>query len=93
MGAEEKTLRKKHTLILEDRNKLNVSGVGEVSGFDEQTVVLSTELGELTVHGFGLHINEFSLETGELDLDGEITSLMYTENKHTEGGFFSRLFK
>lgn len=93
MAAEEKSLRKKHSLILEDRHILNVSGVDDVSGFDEQTVVLNTELGELTIKGFGLHINEFSLETGELNLDGEISSMTYAENKHTEGGFFSKLFR
>ena len=88
MVSEEKNIiKKKHSIILEDRKQLSLSG------FDEQIVVLETELGELTVKGSSLHINKFSLETGELNLDGNIYSLVYAENKQTEGGFFSRLFK
>ena len=94
MAAEEKNIiKKKHSIILEDRKQLSLSGVSDVSGFDEQIVVLETELGELTVKGSSLHINKFSLETGELNLDGNIYSMVYAENKQTEGGFFSRLYK
>ena len=90
---EKNTVRKRHSVILEDRKQLSLSGVADVSGFDEETVVLETELGELTVKGSSLHINKFSLETGELNMDGNIYSLVYAENRQTEGGFFSRLFR
>ena len=94
MPTEDKhPVRTKHNLILENRKQLTVSGVSDVSGFDEQSVVLVTDMGELTVKGSKLHINKFSLETGELNLDGDIYSLTYTENKQTEGGFFSKLFR
>ena len=90
---EKNTVQKKHSVILEDRKQLSLSGVSDVSGFDEETVVLETELGQLTVKGSSLHISTFSLETGELNLDGSICSLVYAENRQTEGGFFSRLFR
>ena len=90
---EKNIVRKRHSVILEDRKQLSLSGVSDVSGFDEETVILETELGQLTVKGNSLHINRFSLETGELDLDGNICSLVYAENKQTEGGFFSKLFR
>lgn len=94
MATEEKhPVRMKHNLILENRKVLTVSGVSDVSGFDEQSVVLATEMGELSIKGSNLHINKFSLETGELNLDGDIYSLIYSENKQTEGGFFSKLFR
>lgn len=92
--TEEKFVAKaKHNLILENRKTLTVTGVSDVSGFDEQTVVMVTELGELTVRGEHLHINKFSMETSELNLNGEIYALSYAENKQQSGGFFSRLFK
>ena len=92
--AEEKFISKpKHNLILENRKSLTVTGVSDVSGFDEQSVVMATELGELTVRGGDLHINKFSLETGELNLDGDIYSLTYAENRQQSGSFFSRIFK
>ena len=38
-------------LILENREKLNVSGVLDVLSFDDQVVIIETELGLLTVKG------------------------------------------
>lgn len=94
MQKEERTaVRKKHGIILEDRKNLTLTGVKDVSGFDEQKITLNTELGELTIKGAGLHINDFSHETGELTLDGEIDSLVYLAQKQPEGGFFSKLFR
>ena len=87
------TLRKKHGLILEDRRNLTLTGVKDVSGFDEQKVTLVTELGELTVKGSELRINDFSNDSGELSLEGNVDSLTYAEARQTQGGFFSRIFK
>ncbi len=89
---ESAAVRKKHGVILEDRKNLTLTGVKDVSGFDEQKIALNTELGELLIKGEGLHINDFSNETGELTLNGEISSLVYGQ-KQPEGGFFSRLFR
>ncbi len=89
----EECIRKQHSLILENRKNLSLSGVKDVSVFDEQNVVLITEMGELSVKGTGLHIGKFSVETGELNLDGEIDSLVYSDISQNEGGFFKRLFK
>ncbi len=95
MAMEDKmtAVRKRHGFILEDRKTLTLTGVKDVLGFDEQKIVLMTELGELTVKGGGLHINDFSHESGELSLDGHVDSLTYTEDKRSEGGFFARLLK
>lgn len=82
-----------HQLILEDRRALTVSGVSDVDSFDETAVVVYTDLGELAVHGEGLHINRLNVETGELTLEGKIQSMAYSENTSRGGGFFSRLFK
>lgn len=95
MASDERAavLKKKHGIILEDRKTLTLTGIKDVSGFDEQKVILLTELGELTIKGSELRINDFSNETGELSLEGNIDSLIYTEDKKSEGGFFSRLLK
>lgn len=86
-------VRKKHSLILEDRKQLTLSGVKDVLGFDEKTITLLSELGELCIKGSGLHIGSFNRESGELNVDGVVDSLVYSETKQTEGGFFSRLFR
>ena len=92
-AAEQKNTRVPHSLILENRKTLTATGVSNVDSFDEETVVAVTDLGNLTVRGNKLHIDKLNLETGELTLDGEITSMTYTENRSSGGGVFSRLFK
>ena len=79
-----------HGLRQEGRERLSVTGVLDVSGFDESTVLLETGLGELCVRGEGLHIERIDLEAGALELRGKIRELSYDEV--ARGGFLSRLF-
>ena len=46
---------KSHSLELDKRERLSLSGVEDVMGFDESMVVLQTGLGRLSVRGEGLH--------------------------------------
>ncbi len=82
-----------HLVSLSDRRALSVSGVQDVDSFDEMTVVIYTELGELTVKGTGLHINRLNVETGDMTMEGNIESLTYTEVHSRSGGFFGKLFR
>ncbi|NLB37226.1 MAG: sporulation protein YabP [Clostridiales bacterium] len=82
-----------HNLILEDRRLLTVSGVSDVDSFDEQTVVIFTDKGELTVRGKDLHINKLSVEIGELLMEGQIVSLTYSDEQPKSSGFLSKVFR
>ncbi len=82
-----------HLLSLSERRALSVSGVQDVDSFDETTVVVYTEQGELTVKGTGLHINRLNIETGDLTMEGHVESLVYTEVHTRSGGFFGKLFR
>lgn len=84
-----------HNVILEDRRRLTVSGVSDVDSFDEQTVIVFTQMGELTVKGEDLHINRLSLEMGELAVEGDIVSLSYTDRaqKPQQSSFWGRVFR
>lgn len=92
MSDEKKSVKLQHNLILKERKSLNISGVLDVDSFDDSTVVAYTDLGELTVKGQNLHINKIDLDSGDLELDGEVSSLMYLESRGTDKGFFSKLF-
>ena len=81
-----------HNLILEGRERLSVSGVSDVSGYDESVISLSTARGDLTIKGADLHIEKLSLDTGELNVRGRVSELIYEEPAVTTG-FWSRLFK
>lgn len=93
MTEENKVQAMPHNLIMENRNHLTVSGVSDVDSFDEQTVVIFTQMGELTVQGSDLHITNLNVDSGELSLDGTISSLSYSDEQPRGGGFFSRVFK
>lgn len=80
-----------HHLILEDRERLTVSGVEEVESFDENVIVMDTARGTLIVRGEDLHIEKLSLDGGDLKVEGTVESLTYEENSGRRGGFFSRL--
>ena len=82
-------------LILENRGKLSVSGVNDVLSFDDQVVMVDTELGLLTVKGDNLRINKLSLDTSEVIVEGEISSLIYSQNKQDKnsGTLLSKIFK
>ena len=80
-----------HRLILEQRERLVISGVEEVARFDEETIVVTTSLGELEIQGEGLHIEKLSLEGGELHVDGSISALIYETSPRNEPGLLRRL--
>lgn len=88
----ENNMEKAHSLILENRKKLTLTGVNSVDNFDENSITLKTGMGVLSLRGENLNITEFSVNTGEAAVTGNIFALVYT-NDSSGGGFFSRLFK
>ena len=83
---------KAHTVALNDRKKLSLTGVQDVDCFNEQLVVLRTPLGTLTVAGAGLNISQLSLETGRVEIEGEVDALEYSGLKK-RGSLLGRLFR
>lgn len=93
MNNEEKKSMGAHNLILEERGSLTVTGVEDIDSFDDQTVVIYTGLGELTVRGNQLHIERIDLQAGELELQGQVDALTYSDQPAARGGFFARIFR
>lgn len=82
-------------IVLENREKLSISGVNDILSFDDQIVILETQLGLLTVKGENLRINKLSTDSEEVTLEGDITSLSYSEKDidRKSGSFISKIFK
>lgn len=93
MNEENNARQGNHNVIIENRGKMMITGVLDVLSFDELEIVMSTELGELTVNGEGLNILNLSHETGELDVEGEVIQLTYTHHQTQKSSLFTRLFK
>ena len=81
----------RHSISLEGRSALSVSGVEDVQGFDDSLVSLRTSMGELNIRGRELHIERIELESGELRLQGQIQELSYSDLPDRTS-FWSRLF-
>ena len=66
-------------VILESREKLTITGVLDVLSFDDQIVIVETQLGLLTVKGEDLRINKLSIDSSEIIIEGEVYNLGYSE--------------
>ena len=62
MAMEEKIQMGSHKLTLQNRGSVMLTGVKDVVAFDENQVVLDTELGLLTIKGKNLHMNRLTLD-------------------------------
>lgn len=87
---------KKHSFSMDNRNKMALSGILNVESFNEQEIVLETELGILAIKGSDLHMSKLNLETGDLMIDGSIDSCIYSEKQDLKAkgaGILSKLFR
>ncbi len=85
-----------HKIVMEDCKKACITGVNDVISFDLKVVLLETCCGMLTIKGDNLHVSRLSLEKGELDIDGKIEGMNYSDvsNMHKKGQtIMGRLFK
>ena len=84
-------------IILENREKLNVSGILDVLSFDDQIIIIETQLGLLTIKGENLKINKLSLDTSDFTVDGYISSLTYSNSEISSSkknkNILSKIFK
>lgn len=82
-------------IVLENREKLSISGVNDVLSFDDQIVILETQLGLLTIKGENLRINKLSIDSEEVVIEGEINNLAYSEKdiERKNSTFLGKIFK
>ena len=93
---EEKISVRPHRLTIDNRASSTMTGIRDVVSFDENQVVLDTDMGLLTLKGKDLHVSRLTLEKGEVDLNGNIESIVYSSNealRRSGESLFSRLFK
>ncbi len=84
----------KHSLILENREMLRMSGVKSTQSFGEGEIAVYTDSGDLLIRGSGLEVGLLDMTTGEFELHGKIDSISYiSEGKHVPDNVISRLFR
>ena len=91
--SQEKSISRSrlHSVQMENRTRVVLTGVSDVDSFHEAEVNLVTEAGYMTVTGQELHISRLSLEEGQLVVEGQISGIQYADPAQP-GHFLSRLF-
>ena len=85
-----------HKLMLTNRKTCMVNGVADVLSFDLSEILLETDQGMLMIRGNALHVNRLTLEKGEVDIEGKIDSLTYSDVSsygNKAESFLGKLFK
>ena len=84
---------KAHNLVLENRKKLSMTGIIDVDSFNEDCIVAQTDLGAINIKGSELHITKLNIDINELQVEGEISSIVYMDSYvKKKGGVFSKIF-
>lgn len=80
-----------HDLVLKNRNRLELTGVCDVSALSPDAVEMTLREGSVAVDGKDLKIDEFSSETGRIRILGEVCAVTYFERSaFKKGGLFRR---
>lgn len=85
-----------HKVTMMNRKNCVITGVGDVLSFDIHEILLETEQGMLMIKGDELHVNNLTLEKGEVDLSGRIDSFTYSEGPspaHKGESLLTRIFR
>lgn len=85
----------RHRIVIDEREKMSVTGVTEVVSFDEESITADTDMGMLIIRGSDLHISKLNLDDGILQTEGEIESIEYTDGYTSDRGsmFFRKIFR
>ena len=89
----EENLNTVQNVIIESRKRLNISGVKDVTSFDDETILLDTVFGRMTIKGENIRLESFNTTTGDIVANGKIHAVVYMSDAKTSGGFFSRLLR
>ncbi|MTI46490.1 sporulation protein YabP [Sporosalibacterium faouarense] len=87
---------KNQNIILENREKLSISGVEHVDSFNENIIAVQTNRGLATIKGNSLNISKLNLDDGNVIIEGSIDSIIYSDrgsSKSKGNGLLSKMFK
>ena len=84
---------KPHSILIENKTKLTLTGVTDVEQFDPDHLAVQTDYGQLEIRGDNLQVTRLSLETGDMSAEGTIESVSYSAFTKGAGGLFAKVFR
>ena len=91
--TEQTAASRTHSVLISDRQEMEISGVGEIISFDEAQILLKTDLGHMQITGKNLHVTSLSPDTGKAKVDGQIDSISYSGRKANTGRGLLGIFR
>ncbi len=82
-----------HTIHIDNRMRISITGVADVESFNEQDILLITEAGPLNIVGNNLHLSKLNLEDGQVCIEGELLALDYEPPEQEKRGLFGKVFR
>ncbi|MFC2948836.1 sporulation protein YabP [Virgibacillus sediminis] len=83
-----------HSVKLNNRKNLEITGVKEVDSFDNEEFLLETVMGYLIVRGQNLQLKNLDVGDGVVSIKGRIYELSYVDEQQEKAkGIFSKLFR
>ncbi|MBQ7226558.1 MAG: hypothetical protein IJX02_08190 [Clostridia bacterium] len=71
----------KHDVLIKSRKRMEMTGVSDVSSFDDAEIVVQAGDSGVSIEGENLKIEKFNSENGELVLNGSINGMFYYAKK------------
>lgn len=91
--SENKVSFKNQNILIEDRNRVTITGVEQVESFNDNTIILITIKGGMTVKGENLNVGKLNLDEGNIKIDGIINGIIYNDKDVQRGNIIGKIFK
>ena len=88
----EKELFNEQLITLKNRERFTCQLVENVDSFSDNEIILKTKLGGIVIKGKDMKLSDFSVEEGNLILEGKIDSFVFVNVKEKQS-FLKGLFR
>lgn len=85
---------KNQNILIENRSNMTITGVEQVDSFNDNTIILRTIKGGLTIKGEELNVGQLNLDSGNVKIDGIINGIIYNnKDSSSKGNIIGKIFK
>ncbi len=91
--TENKIKFRNQNIVIEDRDRMTVTGVEQVESFNDNTIILTTVKGGMTIKGEGLNISKLNLDDGSVKIEGKINGVNYMNKEVAPKNIMGKIFK
>lgn len=92
--TEGKVTFENQNIFVENRNKVTITGVEQVDSFNDNTIILRTVKGGMTIKGEELNVGKLNLDDGNVKVNGIINGIIYNNKDSSQrGNIIGKIFK